>query len=265
MNQRWAPGKKGFTIVELLIAITVIAILVTIGVVGYSNVRTSTAVRSVQSDLLNAFDSIESDAALNGGLVYPDADNLLDGIRLSPNVTLTPIVSTLPHYSNLSSVQAGVLVSEICQNLIDEEYGNGVNAGGNIDDYIMGCGNWNDDSMQITGWDTQLFNVPVSSTAFTDYADSVPAGSAYHPNQRSTIQTFYRELNSRFLAQGGTYPITSFWDAWASPTNGGVMMEPLPEPDPVSDETRYCIEGRYEGIDLVWHVRSSGKLSEGTC
>lgn len=258
--------RSGFTIIELIVVITVIAILAGVSIASYGSWRHRNAESAVKSDLHQAASAMETARTFSNN-AYPK--ELPASLAESNNVHLKLSIpsSTWPHYSNLSDVQNGVLLAQICQNLIDEGVGNGINAGGKTDPYVQDCGNWNHDSMQFTAWDTQVFTTPVSSTAFTDYAASVPPGDAWHPNEQSTIQNFYFAMHNRFLAQGGTYPITSFYDSWASPKNSGIPAEPLPPPDPpLTTSTTYCIQATYATFaDLVWHVRQDGVPTEGSC
>jgi prepilin-type N-terminal cleavage/methylation domain-containing protein len=75
MNMQWArriqgtSTRKGFTVVELLIVIIVIAILAAITIVAYGNWRGETVATTVKSDLLNAAAAMESSATFND--VYP--------------------------------------------------------------------------------------------------------------------------------------------------------------------------------------------------
>src|SRR5690606_2638365 len=75
MNRQWANSiqahrtKQGFTIVELILVITVIAILATIVIVTYGNWRGETVATVVKSDLLNAASAMESAATFDN--VYP--------------------------------------------------------------------------------------------------------------------------------------------------------------------------------------------------
>jgi len=60
---------KGFTVVELITAIAVIAILTGLSIAGYSQWRKTVAQREVQSDLIGAATAMES--ARNFGSGYP--------------------------------------------------------------------------------------------------------------------------------------------------------------------------------------------------
>ncbi len=261
MQKGWAPPRRGFTIVELLITIAIIGILASIVIAAYNGVTKTAVVRNVQSDLVNATAEMERVAQANGG-AYPAS--LPTTIVASPGVTIAMYTSPLPHYSNMTSVQNGVLLAQICQDLVNAGLGSGKNLGGGTDNYITGCGNWNAGSMQVTGWTSKVFNTPIQDSTFTNYANSIPTYDAWHPNEQAVTQNFYRLLHDREIAEGGTFPVTTFWDSWASPTNGGVMAQPLPAADsPTAD---YCINGGSTAYpDVLWHIKSDQKLAPGTC
>ena len=64
---------RGFTIVELVIVITVIGILATIVIVAYSGVQNNTNDKAVQSDLRNNADAIENFRLGSATNSYPTA------------------------------------------------------------------------------------------------------------------------------------------------------------------------------------------------
>jgi prepilin-type N-terminal cleavage/methylation domain-containing protein len=76
---------KGFTLVEIIVIISVIAILVTIVIVSVGNWRKSTAETEVKSDLKNLSTAME--AARNFGNGYPTS--IPSTFSSSPNVTVT--------------------------------------------------------------------------------------------------------------------------------------------------------------------------------
>ena len=259
MKNRWAPG---FTIVELIIVITVLAILAAISTVGYSTVRKSATIRVAQSDLDRVSASMEHARVKSGS--YPTS--IPADAQASKNITLTVVKSgNSPYYTGLSAVQNGVLLAQICQNLLDEGAGKGVDQGGTTQDYISSCGNWNHDSMQFTAWDTKKWNTPVTSQQLLDYADSYTAPTQYHKvAQEGVVKNFYRQLVSRQLQQGGSFPITTFWDYWANSGNGGVIFQPLSS----NPQTRpyYCAEAQAnDNQDVLWHVSESLKIQAGAC
>lgn len=70
----WAAKQKGFTIVELLIVIVVIAILASITVVAYTGIQERTKNIAIQSDISQVAKLVEAYAAENGA--YPSTGGL---------------------------------------------------------------------------------------------------------------------------------------------------------------------------------------------
>lgn len=258
MNRRWAPSSySGFTIVELLIVIVVIGILATIVIVAFNGIQSQAAASAAKNSLQSAAKAMEVAKATTDS--YPTT--LPPAVKSTDQITLSLVNSTLPYYSGVNTVQNGVLLSQICDDLIAEGAGRGLNAGGGTDTYISGCGNWNAGSMQVTGWTSRVFNVPINATTFSDYAASIPAGGSYHPNQQSVTRNFYLQMQSRLVSQGGSFPVTSFWDSWASPGNG-VMKVPLPVPTP--NGNIFCIQAVAKN-GSTWNIRPSGSVATGAC
>jgi len=258
MKNRWAPA---FTVVELLIIIVVIAILATLGVFAYNSIQRATAERATQSDLTRATAEMQRAYQDNGG-AYPSAlPSLASG---SQDITLTLKRSgTLNYYSNVTAVQNGMLLAQICQDLIDQGVGKGVNQGGVTRDYITGCGNWNHNSMQVTGWDTRTYATPVSSAALLTYANTFTTSDTFNKAQEAVVKNFYYQLVERLTHQGGSFPVTSFWDYWATPQNGGVTQQPLINPQA---RPHYCIEATHAKYsDIKWHITEALKLKSYGC
>lgn len=61
----YKKSEQGFTIVELLIVIVVIAILAAITIVSYNGINTRAKDASLKSDLHNAVSQLETDLTLN--------------------------------------------------------------------------------------------------------------------------------------------------------------------------------------------------------
>jgi prepilin-type N-terminal cleavage/methylation domain-containing protein len=261
-NQR---RQVGFTLVELIIVIVIIAILAAVTVVAYNAIGQSAANTAIKSDLNSISDDVQAVSASTQG-IYPATLPADVANAVYQNVTISYSTATYPHYSNIDEVQNGVLLSQICANLVSSGQGQGLNSGGGTDAYITGCGNWNHGSMQVTGWTSQVFNTPVNDTTFTNYAAAVPAGDSYHPNEQSVVQKFYTSLHDLLIIEGGHFPITTFWDSWATPTNGGVQQESLPTQDSTGAGSTYCVQATSTSYpSLIWHVENGGVALSGSC
>jgi prepilin-type N-terminal cleavage/methylation domain-containing protein len=87
--KKWAAKQKGFTIVELLIVIVVIAILAAITIVAYNGIQDRANNTAVESDLANIAKKIETWKITNSGN-YPTNAELSDvGIRASKSAYLS--------------------------------------------------------------------------------------------------------------------------------------------------------------------------------
>ena len=258
MKQRWAPG---FTIVELLIVVVVIAILVAITVVSYNGITKQTAEAAVKSHLNDV--AAQMRLELHDSYAFPST--LPANLTATSNVTVqVKSAGVETHYTGLTPVQNGVLFSVICQNLIDSGVGKGQDQGGNIQDYITGCGNWNYNKVQIGGWDNEVWDTPVDVQQLRDYGNTFTTNTSYHKvGHESTVKTFYNTLADNFIRQGGTSPLTSFWDYWASPESGGVSYQALPDGEKAD---YYCAEAQSKRVSsVIWHVTQTNNIAIGPC
>lgn len=79
---RWEQKQTGFTIVELLIVVIVIAILATITIVSFNNIQNRAHDSAVQSDLAAAVKKLHQYKAENSADRYPTALSELESIGL---------------------------------------------------------------------------------------------------------------------------------------------------------------------------------------
>ncbi len=267
MGYRYRRGGRGFTITELLIVISVIAILAAVSIVMYTGMQRRAAENSIMNDLEHASSLVEKYALDNGGN-FPDDEHLRTILQSSPDVHISITVEqpapsgggSVPRYINLSPIQNSVLFHKICNELTEEyrpdapdlRYGQGRNAHGQVTTFINGpsfCNVYNATDIQMTtSWSALggRFNAPVTLETVQSKANGITNSDSHFPDLVHVGQQYYNTLSDRFLASGGTYPITTFWNPWC---NGGCTNAPreaLPEPVLISEgaahtEETYCI------------------------
>ena len=240
--------------------IVVIGILAALTIVAYNGIQRRAIHTTMVSDLSHTAKLMAAEHAITG--VYPGV--LPAEVRASPGVTLT-LVSTPGGYSGLSPVQNGVLFQAICQEIINEGYGRGTNMGGGTEQYITACNVYNKNAMQINGWDAHDFDVPLTASSVYSWYNSSVSADSWRPSKKQVFLEFATELSARFTAAGGTFPVTSFWDNWASPGNG-IAKETLPAPSSGASAESFCVQAmsvREPGSP--WHVTNGGAATQGAC
>ena len=263
--QKWAQrfGRQGFTIVEIAIVIAVIGILAAISVVSYNGFQSRAAGAAMVNDLQHAATSLEVSYLKNK--TYPSS--IPTDVVPSPGVLLT--VSTVGTYKDLSQSQNALLLYNICQQMLSEGKGRGINDGGTTEDYITDCIVYNSyEFIHINGWSTVIgtakFNVPISSTALNDKADSITYENDFR-DAGPIAKNFFRELHQRFVSQGGYYPVDIFWDSDNSP----VPKPTLPAASPAGGwltTNDYCVQARHSKfLSLTWYIKTDSKPTIGTC
>lgn len=252
--------------IELMITLVVIAILAGITYISYGGWQKNARTTAVKNDLIQAKTAMKNQ--LNFTNAYPTTVDALGAtFKPSPDVALTLKPGyNLPYYTGLNAVQNGVLFYTICGDLVSQGYGVGTNNGGQTEQYISACNVYNHDQLQVnSSWHGHNLNTPVQSNALTSIADSINYNDSWRPNEDQIEKTFYQTWNTRFTTEGGTYPITYFWDSWATSSNGGVMKQPLPTPASTK-VGEFCIEASSkQDPTIIMHVTPSTTPSTGTC
>lgn len=209
---------SGFTLIELIVVITVLGVLATIAVVAYTGMQKRTATTVVVDNLKKTTDAILIED-YKGGPIPSDLSTLY---AAHPDVEMvyhdTSLPGGLPSYETLDPPQSGKLFYDICQELVDNGLGRGKNDfGAGMVDYISGCHVYDLNYIQINGWNGgfSISNPAVTEERLQEYVDNGAASNPNHPTYRETLQRFMDTLISRFKSQGGTFPVTSFWQPWA--------------------------------------------------
>ncbi|MET0979935.1 MAG: type II secretion system protein [Candidatus Saccharimonadales bacterium] len=253
--------KNGFTIVELLIVIVVMGILAAIIIIAFSGIQRRATTTTLQSDLSNASKMMKV-AQVDAGS-FPST--LPSTVKSSKSVTLTlaPQGGT-PVYSGLTPTQNGLLFYDTCRQLIAEGVGQKPDDGHH---YISACNVYNYNQIHIDGWNGRNINTPLTSAALDTYVSSYVGGEK--PDFTTQGTNFMTQLKTRFQASGGTFSVTSFWDSWATPVNGGVMKPTMPAPTSTSgssDPNEFCINATHANYpDLKWHITAGSAPTEGEC
>lgn len=254
----------GFTLVELMIVVAIIAILATIAIMSYNGIQ----LRAVKSKMSEALQQTATVMDLDYLQNRKFPTTLPPTIKVPDFISIS--ITSTARYENLSTAQNGLLFFNICNELISEGYGKGVNNGGQTEQYITACNVYNHPELQVnSAWSGHNLNTPVSATALADIASSIHYNDSWRPNRDAIEKTFYTTWNSRFLVEGGTYPVASFWDPWASPGNG------IPKPTLPGkvengggwvSEDAYCIQAIYvKKTSVRQYLKSDNPIKDGTC
>ncbi len=228
----------GFTLVELIVAITIIGILASLAIVSFGNWQRSTHDNVVRSDMQQAIAGLES--YRNFKKYYPP--NLAgtnfaasDGVALKLS-TNAPFIGT---YVNLSPDENAQLFLNSCNASIFDTPNNTA---------CQAQGTGGGAKIHVTGTDgaNTIWPSPVQESDVT-----LTCGAACDQATQTIIQ--------QFKAQGGVFPVVV-----------SKASTPLPEPNntPNGDANKYCLEGRSVNYsDIIYHVTSdtSQGVATGPC
>ena len=293
---------SGFTIVEIIVVIVIIGILAALGTVAYNGLQKRAAGNAVLSNIENASAIVEQYAAKNNGQ-FPDNTYLQANLTKSSGVNISIVLadnSGSQAYSGLTPGQNAILFYNICTNLANQnrpdvpalKYGQGYqrdrNTGGNagVASYLWGpntCNVYEKGDIQINGayatagtrMDVSISQQRVLQEASKNRTDQNPQD---FPDYNTVVNQFYQALNDQFIAQGGTYPITTFWDPWCTGQAWCTTKETLPalpgggssggssgQPNELTKS--YCVIGtsaKYS--DIIYSFSSSElKAKQGNC
>jgi prepilin-type N-terminal cleavage/methylation domain-containing protein len=102
---------KGFTIVELLIVVVVIAILAAITIVAYNGIQNRSHDSAVQNDLVMFFKKMENARTLSGTNQYPAATGPAinaEGVLLTRNSYSTNVTNNISYCRTTDGLEIGI-------------------------------------------------------------------------------------------------------------------------------------------------------------
>ena len=154
--------------------------------------------------------------------------------------------------------------------------------------YLWGpntCNVYNNNNIQINGsyttagtqMDVSITQQRVLQEATKNRTDQDPQD---FPDYNTVVNQFYQTLNDQFVAQGGTYPITIFWDPWCpvgqswcntsmpqlpALPGGGTSGGSSNQPNELTKS--YCVIGTSSKYsDIIYSFSSSDlKAKQGNC
>ena len=261
-------SRGGFTIVEIIVVISVVAILATLGTSVYIGFRKNAVKATVLTDLNGASTAVGLEAAQHIDNSEYSVTTLPESFHPSPEVTVG--ISLLePAYSGLTAVQNGVLFWTVCEELLQNPYYTIIHDrdGGSSTMMFTCSDNVLANNILITSWSSKSWGTPVTESAILNYIDSLPddATGAWWVDKQAVYKRFYHKLVKTHKARGGYFPITSFWDPWANQWSG-VKKEELP---PLTDAgpNKYCIEAFHSNYpDMVFNITSEDSSAKpGSC
>lgn len=232
---------SGFTIVELIVTITVISILAAITIVSYGTWQRRVADSSVQAEISQATASLGR--LKNFSNNYPP--NLAGtGYVSAPNVALVLLTNapSVGVYSNLTPDQNATLLLNVCNANLDDLYNTVCQfqgSGGGAKIHVKGTNATN------INWPS-----PISQTTITSTMN--PNGSDYAAAANAII--------SQFTAQGGTFPVT------VSGSSSNVSL-PTPDQTPNGPADTFCLQGTStDFVDIRYYTTSQNSTpTAGDC
>lgn len=253
----------GFTVVELIIVVAVIAILVAVTLVAYGTWQQRIADTAVKADLKQAASLLAS--VHNFKNTYPTSlysDELSSdnqpSFKPSDNSTviLKTNATTLPQYTGLTNAQNTQLFLDACNSAMPVVGSSGTTYYTSCYAFITGLLQFRLASANRTAY---IAN-PVQSD-FT-IACTKFLGSCNEPDYDAAAASAITKIKERFSNQQGTYPVNMpllFFGAV------------LPEPSSFysyDDATKFCLEGVPKKFpDRVFHLKGSAEkaIESGPC
>jgi|GEM_PF-3688664 prepilin-type N-terminal cleavage/methylation domain-containing protein len=228
-----------FTLVELLIVITVIGIMATISVVSYNGLQKRSSQTAMISDLSNASTEMER-LYIASNNSYPTT--IPSSITTSsPNIKLTLHTNDgFIHYSNLTVDQNASLFVNVCSSLMP------LKSPDQSVTYATSCiGQW---GMNVSGGTHDSYlSTPIPDNF--NISTCLSCTDSYYVPYNSMATALSTKIHDLFIKEGGTFPITM-----KLPWN---TLSALPDPD-TTTINYYCIEAsNSQYSDLNWRIVSN--------
>ncbi len=253
-----ASRPVGFTVVEIVIVVVTIGIIAAIGIPAYQHMQRNAATGAVLNDLRAVTQTIERQGVRGESL--PTA--ISEVANLSPDVQVVMVTSgaeVTHYYSNLTMPQNGLLFFEHCSDMVSEGLGNGPNDfGGNTIAYISGCHVYGKNYIQINGWNGgfHINNPNVTEELLQGYVATAKSNHPAHPSYHATLENFMNTLVDRFRSEGGSLPITEFWNPWQT-----VPTLPPPESGMSNLNSDYCLVATHAKHNDISYFTTSKDLT----
>ena len=230
--------KRGFTIVELITIIAVIAVLSSTAIVVYNGAQERTASATTQKAVRDARSTLELYNGINRD--YPP--NLAGVDYAAPQDMSIVLYTNAPQlrvHSNLTNDQNAQLLLNACNANMP------VSIGGST--YNTTCA-FAGVNFHIKG--KQSSNVVLGGPEILENEFVLTCGP--------TCDTVAQTIKDQFVAQGGTFPVY---------VSGNQVIMPEPELTSYGKATRYCIEGRYAAYDdIIYHMQTDDvTVQEDAC
>lgn len=221
--------RAGFTIVEIIVSVVVIAIIASIMLVSYGAWQHHTAESSVQSDLqqatsgLRSYQNFKDDYPPNlGGVGYAPSSNVI--LKLSTNA------SQIRVYSGLSASENAQLFLNTCNALMPI-----VSGGVTYNNSCSFAGN----NIHVSG--TNGSNIVWQGSTVQQSEVVLTCGAA--------CTAAAQQMINEFTAQGGTFPV--------NPPKQNVPLPAYSSAQSVGSATRFCLEGDSVLFsDIAYHATS---------
>lgn len=231
--------RHGFTIVEILIVVTIIAILATVSIITFANMRWRSVDALVKNTASDAQKALQTYGVFNQK-TYPSN---IAGTEYAPPLDVALALYTnaaqIPVYTNLTPDQNAQLFLNSCNGFMPVTDG--------VSTYNESC-SYAGQNLHVKG--TVSTNIVMQGPTISQSDFQLSCGSA--------CDTAVDSIVSTFIAEGGTFPIVV-------PSRGSTLPQPTMTTTGVA--TNYCLEARSPLFsDIVYHAtQNAANPAEGPC